>query len=128
MGQDVQQWKKRSQASVTGQSGLKYTVRAVSLAELTGIWGALPEFLPGPEAKSKGDARTDAWRALLTKPDGMLAVQKIVSAGVIDPVIGDGPDQVAISEIPALDLFACLTRIIELSGLTDKEAKALRPT
>jgi hypothetical protein len=124
---DVRMWKEPSRGTVEGPSGLTYEVRSVELAELTAVWEKLPSFLP-TESPTENVERTWGWREMLQSPEHVRKLQKIVALGLVDPVVGDGPDEVAMSEIPAVDLFSLLTKIIELSGMSNKARDQMRPT
>lgn len=111
---------------VEGPSGSRYRIRRLSPAELIQIYSGIPDLVAFQE-----EARQAAVPANLSaKRRAELAdrSQEILRLGLLEPRIGDGPDDLKLWEIPGGDMEALAGAIITHSDFSEEAARKLRPT
>jgi len=120
--------KERARKRVDGPSGNGYLVRRILLMDLTPIYGQLPD-LESLAGDGTDIPREKAEAILKTRGPQIAAhFSKILTAGLVCPPIGTGPDEIEVADIPTEDQPVLVTAILELSGISKTEAARVRPT
>jgi hypothetical protein len=125
---DAADIKRKSRRIFTGASGNRYSIKSVLYFDIVGVYGAVPDL--ATLAGEGSDISPEKAHAVVVNQGVKLAAHfsKVVTLGLAYPSIGPGPDQIEVSDIPLEDLPPLVTAILELSGLSRKEADRVRPT
>jgi hypothetical protein len=111
-------------------SGNRYRLRSLTNAEFNGLIGAFVDVgrLAATDGELAEQADRLAMEAATNAARKLEQFEALVTAALVEPAIGDGPDQISVKDIPYGDLAHLAGDVSADCGLTRARAATLRPT
>lgn len=116
--------------TIEAPSGNVYMVRRVFPYKFVAATGGIPDLGPDVLSKMPESERNEYVLRVMTKrgAEATARMELMLKAGLVQPSIGAGEDDITIDDIPAADIPFLLEQITDLAGAGLAARKNLDPT